>query len=275
MQAQRLEVGSQAIAFYDSGGEGSAVLLVHTNSSSGLSFRRQLESPLGEEHRLVAMDLPGHGQSEPAAVPESTYTLPGYASIVLGVVEQLALAEAVFVGWGLGGGIVLEASAELRRTAGLMVVATPPMGNPPALFDAFRPHPATAYAMEADLTEEEIARFAAAFFRPDVTDVPEFFGADVRRTDGQARQILADSVVLGDYRDEIEVVTNLSVPLAVLHGEQDQIVYESYISALTMPTLWRGAVQIIPCAGHAPHWEQPDRFNALLKAFVEETANWQ
>jgi len=46
----------------------------------------------------------------------------------------------------------------------------------------------------------------------------------------------------------------------------------SYISSLTMPTLWRGAVQIIPKAGHAPHWEQPERFNTLLEAFIEETA---
>jgi pimeloyl-ACP methyl ester carboxylesterase len=39
-----------------------------------------------------------------------------------------------------------------------------------------------------------------------------------------------------------------------------------------MPTLWRGAVQVIPGAGHTPHWETPEAFDALLAAFVNETA---
>jgi pimeloyl-ACP methyl ester carboxylesterase len=37
-----------------------------------------------------------------------------------------------------------------------------------------------------------------------------------------------------------------------------------------MPTLWRGAVQSIPDAGHIPQWEQAETFNALLGAFVND-----
>ncbi|MCS6828489.1 MAG: hypothetical protein NZ553_17880 [Caldilinea sp.] len=39
-----------------------------------------------------------------------------------------------------------------------------------------------------------------------------------------------------------------------------------------MPTLWRGAVQVIPGAGHAPQWETPEVFNALLGAFLADCA---
>ena len=42
-----------------------------------------------------------------------------------------------------------------------------------------------------------------------------------------------------------------------------------YISGLKMPTLWRGAIQFIPDAGHTPNWEQPEAFNALLEAFIQ------
>ena len=35
-------------------------------------------------------------------------------------------------------------------------------------------------------------------------------------------------------------------------------------------TLWRGAVQIIPGAGHTPQTETPETFSALLSAFVDE-----
>lgn len=271
MQAQTLQIGSHSIAVYQSPGTGPAALLVHGNSSSGRSFQHQLEGALGERFRLVAMDLPGHGQSAPAADPQTTYTLPGYASVVVGVAEQLGLTEAVFVGWSLGGHILLEASDQLPNAAGWMIFGTPPVGFPPAMTEAFLPNPVMEVAFKPDLTEEEITAYAAAFFKPGAS-VPDIFLEDIRRTDGQARLILGSSIAPGGYKDEIEIVANLAAPLAILHGEHEQLVNERYISALNIPTLWRGAVQIIPDAGHAPHWEQPDRFNALLEAFLLETA---
>lgn len=41
-------------------------------------------------------------------------------------------------------------------------------------------------------------------------------------------------------------------------------------AGLAMPTLWRGAVQELTGAGHAPQWETPDEFDALLGAFVAD-----
>ena len=271
MQMQKLQVGPHSVAVYQSEGTGPAALLVHGNSSSSRSFQHQLEGVLGERFRLVAMDLPGHGQSAPASDPQATYTLPGYAGVVVGVAERLGLTEAVFVGWSLGGHILLEASDQLPQAAGFVIFGTPPIGFPPAMEEAFLPNPAMGAAFKPDLTEEEMAAFASAFFKPD-TLVPDSFLEDIRHTDGQARLVLGSSIAPGGYRDEIEVVANLTTPLAILHGEHEQLVSEPYISALSIPTLWRGAVQIIPGAGHAPHWEQPDQFNALLEAFLLETA---
>lgn len=271
MQMQKLQVGPHSIAVYQSEGTGPAALLVHGNSSSSRSFQHQLEGSLGEKFRLVAMDLPGHGQSAPASDPQATYTLPGYASVVVGVAEQLGLTEAVFVGWSLGGHILLEASDQLPEAAGWMIFGTPPIGFPPAMDEAFLPNPAMGAAFKPDLTEDEVAAFAAAFFRPGAS-IPGLFREDIRRTDEQARLILGGSIGPGGYKDEIAVVANLTAPLAILHGEHEQLVSEPYISGLTIPTLWRGAVQIIADAGHALHWEQPDQFNTLLEAFLLETA---
>ena len=57
----------------------------------------------------------------------------------------------------------------------------------------------------------------------------------------------------------------------MLQGAEEQLVNAAYIAALKMPTLWRGAVQVIPGAGHTPHWEAPEAFDALLDAFLTET----
>ena len=79
------------------------------------------------------------------------------------------------------------------------------------------------------------------------------------RTDGRARSGVAASIVPGGYRDEVVVVRDLEAPLAVLHGAEDQLINGAYFASLAMPTLWRGAVQTIPGAGHAPQWETPRR----------------
>ena len=65
---------------------------------------------------------------------------------------------------------------------------------------------------------------------------------------------------------------DIKVPLAVLHGADEQLVNGRYLASLAMPSLWRGAVQVMPGAGHTPQWETPQAFDALLAAFIEETA---
>jgi pimeloyl-ACP methyl ester carboxylesterase len=82
---------------------------------------------------------------------------------------------------------------------------------------------------------------------------------------------LGASIAPNGYRDEVEVVANLKRPLAVVHGAEEQLVNGAYFDGLDMPTLWRGGVQTIVDAGHAPHWEQAKTFDALLEAFVQET----
>jgi pimeloyl-ACP methyl ester carboxylesterase len=46
------------------------------------------------------------------------------------------------------------------------------------------------------------------------------------------------------------------------------LVNVDYVRKLAIPALWRGEVQVIPGAGHAPHREAPDRFAALLADFM-------
>ncbi len=265
---KRIEIHNQKIAYYESAGKGQPVLFIHGNSMSGLSFARQFESHLGERFRLVALDLPGHGESVPAPDPDSAYTLPAYATLVSEFAKRLEIDDAVLVGWSLGGHVLLEASGRLPDSAGLMIFGTPPVGKPMAA-DAFLPNPLFPLSFKSDLSEEEVAVVTAGFFKPD-SRISTFFIEDMKRTDGRAREVLGVSVAEGNYTDEVSAVANLDKPLAVIHGELDPLVNLSYIRGLPLPTLWRDEIQVIPDAGHSPHWEQPEVFNALLMEFVGE-----
>ena len=269
MQPKILRLPSQKIAYYESSGTGPGIMLLHGNSSSGLSYQHQINSLLGEKYRLVAIDLPGHGNSEPFA-ETSAYGMPGYAAAVAAAAEALEMEDAVFVGWSLGGHIVLEAHNQLEKAKGFVIFGTPPLAFPPAMEEAFLPNPVVNVGFKAEVTEEEAMAYVASFFAPGVSAPKTPFLTDVLRTDGNARAGLAASIKPGGYQDEVEIVANLSIPLAVFHGEEEQLVNKAYISKLTMPTLWRGEIQVISAAGHAPQWEQPEEFNGLLEAFMTD-----
>jgi pimeloyl-ACP methyl ester carboxylesterase len=258
------------IAWRQSAGTGPAIVLVHGNSASSKAFARQLDGPLGRNYRVIAYDLPGHGASDNAAEPAATYNMPGYARVLREVVAQLDAADAVFVGWSLGGHIVLEAAPDLPNAAGFAIFGTPPLAFPPAMEQAFLPNPAMAFTFTRELSEEQARAYVAVAFKPNAADFPAFMIDDVQRTDGRARESLAASIAPDGFRDEVKVAANLTQPLAVLHGAEEQLINADYFKTLKMPTLWRGAVQTISDAGHIPQWEQAEGFNALLDAFVTD-----
>lgn len=269
MQAQTITLDGQNIVFSASAGSGPAALLIHGNSSSSRSFQHQLAGDLGASHRLVAFDLPGFGGSQPVADP-ARLGLQGWAATVGAVVAALELDAFVLVGWSLGGHIALEAVGDLPGARGVMIFGTPPIAFPPAMDQAFLPHPAMAATFKDALSAEEMDAYVASFFAPGVAERPAAFVEDIRRSDGRARAAVAASIRPDGYKDEVALVAELGLPLAVIHGADEQLINGAYIAGLTMPSLWRGAVQVVPGAGHAPHWEQPAAFNALLAAFIAD-----
>ncbi|MGO9674855.1 MAG: alpha/beta fold hydrolase [Methylocella sp.] len=270
MKTHMIETPNGRIAAHESAGQGPAAVLIHGNSSSSRAFSKQLDGPLGERFRLVAIDLPGHGASDDARDP-ALYSLRNHARSLRGAIDAFGLADARLVGWSMGGHLALELAPDLPRARGFFIFGTPPLALPPAMELAFLPHPAMGAGSAETIDRRQAAAYVASFFAPGFSDVPAFFVEDALRADGRARAGVNASVRSGGYRDEAVVVRELAAPLAVLHGARDQLVNGAYFATLTMPTLWRGAVQTIPGAGHAPQWETPQAFDALLASFLEET----
>ena len=138
--------------------------------------------------------------------------------------------------------------------------------------EAFLPNPAMKFAFQENFDASRRPPMSPRSSGPALPIFQPFFLDDILRTDGRARSGLAANAANGRYRDEVAVARDLKVPLAVLHGADEQLVKGRYFASLVMPTLWRGAVQTIPGAGHTPQWETPEAFDALLEAFIAETA---
>jgi pimeloyl-ACP methyl ester carboxylesterase len=91
----------------------------------------------------------------------------------------------------------------------------------------------------------------------------------IRRTDGKARYWMVRNSLSGIGADEAALVQTSPKPLAIVQGRSDPFVRADYLESLTYRNLWRGAVQYVD-AGHAPHWQRPQKFNKLLLEFLND-----
>ncbi len=230
-----------------------------------------MESPLAKKYRLTALDLPGHGMSAHAEDPKTTYSMSGLVGIISEFAERVGLRDSVFVGWSLGGNLLVEATELLSSAKGLMLIGTFLPSKTLNMELMAYPHPALASLFKADLTDEELNTFASALMKPGGVP-PLFLREDIRNSDSRLRAVLGDAIAQGRHKDEVSIVAGLQTPLAVVLGAEDQLCRESYMRNLRMPSLWRGDLQIIPDAGHIPQWEQSERFNGILEEFITESA---
>ena len=256
------------LAYRESGGSGPAVIFIHGNSSSGATWKGQLSGSIGSAYRCIAVDLPGHGDSAPYGSIDD-HSMPGYAATIRTLVDELGLSDVALVGWSLGGHIALEALTVIDAVRGVCIFGTPPMGKPPAMEEAFLPNPAMNLGFTPDLSPDDAATFAQAFLAPGSTVPVDDFVADILKTSGSARLGLGASVAAANYADEVEIVSTMAAPLAIVQGVDEQLVATDFLQRVIAPTLWRGSVQLIDGAGHAPHHETPAAFDDVVLSFLD------
>jgi pimeloyl-ACP methyl ester carboxylesterase len=96
------------------------VVLVHSLGGNGGQWALQLDH-LRRDRRAVALDLRGHGDSDPAE--DGDYSIAGFAADVAAVVDQLGLRRFVLAGHSLGASVAGEyAGRHPERVAGLLLV---------------------------------------------------------------------------------------------------------------------------------------------------------
>jgi len=85
---------------------GRPILFIHGFSQSWFSWNRQLRSDLTNDHRLVAMDIRGHGLSDK---PRDGYTDSKlWADDVNAAIQALRLDRPILCGWSYGPLLILD-----------------------------------------------------------------------------------------------------------------------------------------------------------------------
>ena len=268
MRTFDLETSHGRVALAESRADGPVVLLIHGNSSCKEVFARQFESDIAKRYRLIAFDLPGHGSSADALDPQRTYCLGGYAELATEILGQLTIGRAKVFGWSLGGHIALEMISRFAGLQALMIVGTPPVRmTPEGVGAGFVPSPVMGLTGKETFTPEdalEYTRYTCGVNLP----IDPYLLTACGRTDGRARKYMFDSLAAGRALDEVDIVAQSGMPIAILNGAAEPFVNVPYLNTLPYRSLFEGVLFVAPGVGHACFREAPHIFNPIFERFL-------
>lgn len=134
MRGEFVDLGGTQIYYYAAGsrGAGEPVILLHGFPTSSRLWQGVVRDfPAG--HRLVVVDLPGYGRSDPGNAGRGHATSATHAAAVLALFDDLAITKACVVGHGLGGGVAQALAVQWPdRVSALALVSSNAFGVKPA-----------------------------------------------------------------------------------------------------------------------------------------------
>lgn len=253
-----VQVDDRQIA-YQSVGEGRPVVLVHGNFASKRWFSGLLAAPPAGA-RLLALDLPNFGDSDPLGAP---ITIAAYAEAVRGFAAALGLDRPVLVGHSLGGAVVLEAAAADPGAWSALVLVdgsapdglTTPEEHYP-LLDLFKGNgPMLAQALAPLVASRQPADFDD-LVADGLRMHPDAFRGNARALDGLD---LAPRLAAFEGR------------VLVLRGGLDPLITAEMAERTAAAFTGAAHVELETWddVGHSPATESPERFAARLSALLE------
>lgn len=230
------------------------VLFVHSLAGNGGQWALQLDH-LRKHRRAVALDLRGHGESDPAE--DGDYSIPGLAGDVGAVADELGLRRFVLAGHSLGSAVAIEyAGRHPERVAGLLLAD--PNGD------------------QTRVPREQIDPFLATLRADPLGELDSYFRQLVVGGDPDASLWVLDDLRL-THEDAVVRALEESVAYAPLPAlERYRGPRLSIISDMnSLPYSLHNLVPDLPVrlmagTGHWLMMDRPEAFNRLLDGFLDD-----
>jgi pimeloyl-ACP methyl ester carboxylesterase len=258
-------------------GEGEPILLLHGFGGSLYTWRH-IQAELGETHRVILLDLKGHGESPKPR--DGRYGVLDQVELVRRFIVKHDLRNLTLVGNSYGGGVALVTALELSRddpgrldrlvlldTAAyrqrlpfhLALLRFPEIG--PLSLELLSPLRAAKMVLEKTFYDD----------REIPADAVSEYARWLRASGGKyalvqtARQVVPSNIdsIAGSY-------PTLTVPTLIVWGRDDELI-PLRLGRRLQKELPNARLRIIPACGHAPQEECPEELLPLIQAFLRST----
>jgi pimeloyl-ACP methyl ester carboxylesterase len=263
-------------------GEGPPLLFIHGLSGHWPNWLEQLPAFAGTRtaagHRVLTLDLPGFGHSP---MPPEPISISGYARTLEQLLDAHGISAAAVVGHSMGGFIAAELAIAFPQRVERLALVSPAglstYGDPRGLRTLSRlrrmERPVTAYAgwlaAHADaLSRRRRLRSAViGLVASHPSRLPAPLAAEQLRGTGKPGFAPALQAILEyDFRHRLGEIVS---PTLIVWGDRDRVITarDAERFAEVVPNSRK---VVLEDTGHAPMFERPAEFNALLAEFLDE-----
>jgi non-heme chloroperoxidase len=261
--------------YYKDWGKGQPIVFSHGWPLSSDDWDAQMLFFLNHGYRVIAHDRRGHGRSSQTG---DGHDMDHYADDLAAVTAHLDLNHAIHVGHSTGGGEVVHYLArhgESRVAKAAIISAVPPLmvktpanphGLPKAVFDGFQ----TALAASRSEFYRDVA--AGPFYgynKPGAKPSEPVIQNWWRQGMMGGAKAHYDGIVAFSQTDFTEDLKKITVPVLVMHSEDDQIVPYVASGPLSAKLLKNGTLKTYKGFPHGMPTTEAATINADLLAFIK------
>lgn len=248
---------TKRVNYVDTGGGDEALVLVHGWACDLRVWENQVAS-LSEHRRVIAIDLPGHGESE---IPDGRFSMDLFARATAAVMDNAGVQRAVLVGHSNGAPVIRQFSRLFPdRTLALVVVDGPLKKMISA---------ALAESMKKRLSAETFREIVAGF-------VDQMPGAGLEQQTRQRIRAIAVSqpqeAVLGGFLAAADSAVwepdPIEVPLLLVLATQPS--WDEEYLAFVKSLAPQAQIEVWEGVSHFLMMERPGEFDSLLERFLNE-----
>ena len=260
--------------FYKDWGKGQPIVFSHGWPLSADDWDAQMLFFVGQGYRVIAHDRRGHGRSTQVG---DGHDMDHYAADLAALTEHLDLKRAVHVGHSTGGGEVVhyvarhesrvEKAAILSAVPPLMVkTASNPGGQPKEVFDGLQ---AQLAANRAQFYYDVPAGPFYGYNRPGAKPSEPVIRNWWRQSMMGGAKAHYDGIVAYSQTDFTDDLKKITVPVLVMHGDDDQIVPYADSAPLSAKLLKNGVLKTYKGFPHGMPTTHAATINADLLAFIK------
>ncbi|PRB81416.1 alpha/beta fold hydrolase [Pseudomonas sp. MYb185] len=259
---------------YNEAGEGDVVLMIHGSGAGATgwaNFHRNVDPLVDAGYRVILMDCPGWGKSDPIVTGEPRFDVNGRA--IKQLMDALDIDKAHLIGNSMGGGSALAFVKDYPERVGKLIlmgsggvgktsIFTPlPMEGIKLLFDVYKnPSPESLRKMldvfvydPSALTDELIQLRYDAMME------------NGHHLDNFLKSVAQSQFNMGDYTDDLPNIPNKTL---VVWGRDDRFVPIDW-SLKLLNMIPNSTLHVFSQCGHWAQWEHAEEFNRLVIDFIK------
>jgi len=249
-------VNNEKIAFFTGGNAPSSqrhtLVFIHGSGGSHENWESQIHS-LQNSFTIVALDLPGHGQSEGVGHTD----VFAYVDTIDAFLDEVGITKPVLIGHSLGAAISLMFAIRHGEKASAIVPVgggvTMPVNQ--LIIDGLKSSP-----------EETIATIAKFSFTRENRD--KFSGRLAEAIAKTDTEITQGDFIACNRLDIAAEIGRIGIPTCIVCGAEDKMTPPA-MSEFLNSNIRGSQLALIPKAGHFVMMEQPEAFNSVITRFVQ------